>query len=146
MPPFIYKACMCCVSGCDFDNITIGCKSEGDCLCLTGERCLAIDEEMIPFGVMTAQPGEVCKLGLGICSCGIKVPSSLCDHWHRCLCFYSAASFPCGEQNYLDAPHCACCFLSCAPKCGCVQPPSKEIPVKLSHNGYGAPDIDGMAR
>merc|ERR1711957_796345 len=53
---------------------------------------------------------------------------------HACFCCYKVSSFPCSER-FLDKCVCACCFLSCAPKCGCcVEPPTCPALDKLRSN------------
>lgn len=143
MPGITFNACIVTHEGFDFDNIVLGCKEESECLCLFGESCLATDESMLPIGVLNTKDGEICKVGLGICTRGLKKPERVCDSWNRCLCFYNAASFPLTEQTVVSEYHCAYFLLSCLPKFGCCAAPAKEVPTKLSLGGYGAPQAEG---
>jgi len=140
MAPMTVSACCCCHSGCDFENITLCCVHKGECLCCTGDGCLASGEQMLGPGMITnKENGECCKLGLGCCSCGLKTPSVLCDSWGRCLCFYGAESFPMGADKAVDAMICAVYCLQCAPTCGCCQAPGKAVPTSLAAKPAGSP-------
>ena len=80
MPVKVCDACICCFDGCDFDNVMIGYGHKGDCLCLTGESCLALGEEHLGVGMVTNENNkECCKLGLFCCTLGLKTPDKLCS-------------------------------------------------------------------
>ena len=130
MPPCQVSAFICGWQACDLENITLCCKGGGECLCCVGEHCLDPKEPPLGPGMIT-KDGEICKLGLFCCSCGLKAPEVCCNSFDRCLCCSEAASFPFGEDKYVTQPHCAYCCIMCLPECGCCKPPGKDAPTML---------------
>jgi len=66
----------------------------------------------------------ICKLGAPCCYYGLKVPTVCVKAKGEMLCFKVAASLP-FLKGFVDGPTCACCFFSCAPNVGFLQPPTK---------------------
>lgn len=128
----MFEACCCAYTAVDIKNIELGCRSEENCLCLHHSFCLSVNAESLGFGLTTdKEKGEFFKIGLGFCDFGIVKPSSLCSSAASVLCFQEVCSLPCSE-DYVDKFVCACCFISCAPKCGvCVEPPECPALYKL---------------
>jgi hypothetical protein len=148
MPPCMGSAFICGWQACDMDNITVCCIGKSECLCCVGEHCLAKDEKPLGMGMVTAD-GEICKLGLNCCTCGLKQPQVCCNTFERCLCCSSAESFPMTPDSYVSVPHCAYYCLACAPECGCCVAPAKDLPIDLKGTmpePKGAPAGTEMAR
>jgi hypothetical protein len=77
MPAKICDACICCIDGCDFENIVLGCKGKGQFCCIVEEACLAPGEDSLGVGCVTnADNNECCKLGLLCCAVGLKSPDT----------------------------------------------------------------------
>jgi len=148
MPACVESACFCCWSGCDFDNCKIGCGQKTECLCLVQEFCVAAGEDSLGLGCITnADNKEVCKLGLGCLAVGLKVPDKLCAGAGYQCCYKGVQSFPL-HKDYVESVVCACCFLSCAPECGCCAdaPKSNALEGPLSKYAYDEVVTNAMDR
>jgi hypothetical protein len=117
---FMFSGCICCFNGCDFDNIMLCCKGSRECLCLVNEHCLAANVD--PYGIgMVTDEGEICKIGLFCCTCGLKIPEVLCMGVTQCLCLVEVQSFP-FDPAYVAEPVSACVLFQCLPEVGCAKP------------------------
>ncbi|KAL1525076.1 hypothetical protein AB1Y20_019949 [Prymnesium parvum] len=97
----------------------------------TAKACCAVDEKLLCPFLMEPDMGECCVLGCGLCTYGLKVPSTCCNSWSRCLCFVSAESFPCTDSAWVEACMCASYGINCAPQCGCCSAPKSAIPTMI---------------
>lgn len=120
MPAFMCEACICCYSGCDFEDITIGCEGEGQELCLIGRSCCMAGKNPYEVGLNKTSDNGICMISLYCCELGLKVPTTCCESQAKCLCMRQAAAFP--FTGPVPAPVCACCAFQCAPNSGCMQP------------------------
>lgn len=115
MAPRVCSACICGYNAIDFDvlnNTTCCYKGASECLCLTNERCLALDEEPLGWGMVTNPANkELCKLGLFCCTCGIKEIEVLCAGVEKLLCFSAAQSLPFKAEWGVPQCLCSVCFL-----------------------------------
>ena len=135
------SACICCYAACDMTDIKILCVEEGEQLCCFMKGCFAAGEPVLGPGMIEAdkEKGEMCNLGLGCCSIGLKSPKVLCKGESHCLCIKQAASFP-FDNDYV--PNCVCAYgcLQCAPECGCCKSPySKAWLEEYEKKQGGAP-------
>ena len=102
MAPFVCNAFFGYVDGCDWKYIPVCCKGQGEVLCVTTDFCCTCDERSLgPSCVPDWAKGECCNFGLLCCSIGCKAPTSCCNSWCRCLCFYNVVTCPCGKGKYL---------------------------------------------
>lgn len=123
MSNYLCNACICYYNSIDTKDIKIGIVNKTDCLCLVNDCCLAVDTESLGVGMVTA-PDEICKVGLAVCTLGLKKPTTCIAAAQHCLCIKEAVSFP-FDKDYVPSFTCAYCFLSCAPEFGCaVQAPA----------------------
>jgi hypothetical protein len=114
-----------------------------------------MNQESLGFGMVTNESdGEFCKIGIPICTIGLKTPSVLCGSVQQCLCFAGAESFPCND-DYVPACVCALYGWNCAPKCGCCSPAPPSIKLKKlilqglrTPSGFvgDAPHVEAMER
>lgn len=145
MAPKLCTAFLCTYQACDFDDCIVLCKGSDECLCLVSEHCLALGEESLGIGMVTNEAqGEICKIGIGICTCGLKQPKVLCAGVDQVCCIVGAQSLP-FDDAYVGKPVCAYCCLACAPECGCcVNAPasSKLGDLKLTGQHMAAPGAD----
>ena len=77
-----------------------------------------------PFGigmVTNESNGEICKLGMFCCTCGLKKPQVLCVGASQFLCLAQVQSYP-FNKDYVAEPLCAYCFSQCLPEMGCFNP------------------------
>jgi hypothetical protein len=120
-------AWICCYTACDWEDFVCCCKCSGDCLCLRCGYCLAVGADSLVCGMTTnAKKGECCKIGLGICECGLVNPQVLCMYAEQCMCCQRVGALP-FHDDYLPECVCAYYFIQCAPECGCcVKPPHCE--------------------
>ena len=88
---------------------------------------------------MIQDAGTICKLGLAICTIGLKKPDVLCLSDGTCLCAHTAAAFP-FKAGVVNGFICAVCCLQCAPNMGCAQPPT------AMGGAAPAPDTEVMQR
>ena len=88
----VYSACVCCYSSCAFGDLMIGCREDGECLCIQSKFCLGVSEPF-PIGMIKEEP-FICKVGLPCCTLGLKMPEVLCSGASQCLCIKQAASLP----------------------------------------------------
>jgi hypothetical protein len=114
MAPIVCGACLCGYNAIDFDLNNMIClyKGASECLCLTNERCLALDEEPLGLGMVTNSANkELCKIGLFCCTCGIKQIEVFCAGAEQFLCFSAAQALP--FKADWGVPHllCSVCFL-----------------------------------
>merc|ERR1719356_955827 len=122
MPEFVFSACICNYTACDFDNIpgTLLCKGREECLCIEEKFCCATNVEHYPIGLIK-EDGFLCKIGLPCCTCGLKIPDKLCLGEGNCLCCRAAAALPFTDP--VSAPVCAICAFSIIPEMGFMKPP-----------------------
>ena len=139
MAPCMVKACICCHTTCDFDDITICCKNAGECLCCLCEKCCAAGEESKGCGCPDKKDGECCRIACPCCASACKSPQVLCAGGGSCLCCWHAASFPFSE-DFVPSFVCALICLQCAPECGCCKPPPYSK-VLDKPKGGGAPTV-----
>ena len=146
MAPKDYKtvgACMCFYSAIDLTDIKVCCVSEGEELCCFGKYCCAAGEAVLGPGPIEADKdkGEICHLGCGCCSCGLKTPAVCCKGRQSCLCFKGAAALP-FDDEYVPAPVCAFCpGIQLMPNPGCCTPPfsQKWLDEHKDLDGVGGP-------
>ena len=119
-------------------DITVGCASKGECLCVAEECCLSASTKPFQVGVIKEDP-FVFKLGLPCCTCGVKKPSVLCLGAQECLCVRQGMAFPFADP--VPGPICAVCCIQCLPNMGVFKPPGGNSKV-----GPGAPDTASMER
>ena len=116
MPNYLFKAFICTHCSFDTDDVLVGCQGTDELLCLTHDCCLAVNGK--PYGVgMVTESGDICRIGLYICTCGLKVPTTLCAGAGQLLCIKNAEALP-FDSDYLDGPVCACCFIKLYPTNG----------------------------
>jgi len=113
----LYSATICCFSEVDTDDILMGCKGQGECLCTHQQFCLAAKEEKFEVGMLKE---GICGIGLPCCKYVLKKPEVLTLSEQKCLCFRSASAFPFKEP--VPAPVCAICFFSLLPEVGFMKP------------------------
>ena len=126
MSNYICNGCICLYSSVDTKDIKLGLKESSECLCLTHDCCLALNEDSLGVGMIT-QSGEICKLGLFVCTLGLKKPTTLCAGSEHCLCLKSAGSLP-FDSSYVGSPVCAICFVQLHPDIGVL----KQAPSSLA--------------
>jgi len=121
MPEFMFSACICQYTSCDFGNIpgTLLCTGSNECLCIEEKFCCAAGEKF-PIGVIKDE-GFILKLGLPCCTCGLKMPDKLCLAEQACLCMKMAAALP--FTGPVSKPVCAICAFSLMPEMGFMTPP-----------------------
>ena len=96
-----------------YHAVLIGCNSTNEFLCCAHDCCLSVNGK--PFGVgMVTKPGDICRLGLYVCTYGIKKPTLCCAGAEQFLCIKSASSLP-FESGFVDRPICAFCFIKLYP-------------------------------
>ena len=136
------NACICCYDAIDLTDIKVLCVSEGEQCCIFSKTCLAAGEDVLGPGMIEVDKdkGEICHLGLGCCSCGLKTPSVLCKGRQSCLCMKSAAAFP-FDDEYVPGPVCAVYGCQCLPNGGCCTPPfsQKWLDEHKDFEGVGGP-------
>ena len=122
------------------DNIIMGCKGEGEQLCCKGSHCCAAGEPMKRIGCVNPKDELFCiQCGLPCCEGGLIKPRLCVSSDGRCLCFRSAAAFPCTDDSAVPAMICAVFFVKCCPApSGILQPP---FPPK-----GGAPEVQSVER
>ena len=125
----MYSAFICQWSGFDLDDIMIGCKGEGEFICLKQGCCCAANADKYDTGLTAPSPLDMmlCKIGLPCCFYGIKMPNKFldpcCAGESQCFCLKAAQALPFGGP--VPSPVCAVCFLACLPQFGCcVEPPA----------------------
>lgn len=117
------NACICCYDACDFEDFVFFCAGSSDCLCIRQAGCCAIGYNPLGCGLVTNESrGEICKIALFCCECGIVNPSTLCSCAQQCLCCQEVASLP-FHKDYVSAPVCAYYGIQCCPVCGCCAAP-----------------------
>ena len=141
MAPCMYYACICCHETCDFDDITMGCKGGGEFLCCVAEDCCAAGEESKGVGMVEKKDGEFCRLALPCCVRALKTPTVLAAGGGSCLCIWEACSFPFSE-DFVPEMVCACCFFSCKPNTGFMQPPPYSKALDKPKGGPQAADMN----
>ena len=117
----MYSACICCYTAFNFEDLMIGCREDGECLCLQSKCCLGVGEAF-PIGIIK-EDGFIIKCGLPCCTYGLKMPEVLCLGAGQCLCIKSAAALP--FKDPVPAPICAVCCIQCMPNGGIMKPASK---------------------
>jgi hypothetical protein len=140
-----FSACCCYYNAVDFTDIKLLCVGEGEQCCIFAKSCLAAGEPMLGPGMIPKNPekhgdGEICNLGCGCCSYGLKKPQVCIKSRQQCLCCTSAASFPFDDEfvpNFVCAVYC----LQCAPECGCCKSPYSAAHLQKLEQG-GAPAIE----
>ena len=139
------NACICCYDAIDLTDIKVLCVSEGEQCCIFSKTCLAAGEDVLGPGMIEVDKdkGEICNLGLVICSYGLKTPAVCCKGRQSCLCYKSVAAFP-FDDEYVPAPVCAgipCPGFQCTPNPGCCTPPysQKWLDEHKELDGVGGP-------
>lgn len=110
----VYSGCCCSYSllYCDMPGC-IGCSGNEECLCYGEEWCLDLSHPPI---LCEKKDGQCCQLGLYICGCYLKNPSTCIKSASHCCCTVGECSFP--PESHVPCI-CANYGLMCAPKCGC---------------------------
>ena len=154
MAPKDYKTfagTICCYQAFDFTDIKVLCVSEGEQCCIFSKTCLAAGEDVLGPGMIEVDKdkGEICNLGLGICSYGLKTPAVCCKSRQSCLCIKSAAAFP-FDDDFVPGPVCAgipCPGFQCMPQAGCLVPPysQKWLDEHKELDGVGGPAASDAA-
>lgn len=108
----LYTATCCCFSALytDFPAL-VGCSGKNECLCIEEEFCAKLGTPIIPIKFETGN-GYICKLGLAICSCGLKMPTICLKGKGQCCCFVSQAALPPDNDVPLMCAICFFCFIS----------------------------------
>eukprot|EP00164_Ancoracysta_twista_P004197 GFYU01005648.1.p1 GENE.GFYU01005648.1~~GFYU01005648.1.p1 ORF type:complete len:150 (+),score=45.50 GFYU01005648.1:62-451(+) len=114
---FVCGACICCFSAIDLKNILIGCRGEGDCLCLTEKFCIAANESGYEVGFLKE---GICKISCFCCQIGLKKPEVLVKAENKCLFIRNGAAFPFADP--VNRAVCAVCALRLLPSVGCMKP------------------------
>lgn len=129
----------------DPDNCVSGCRGTSECLCIVGDTCCAVGDACYPFGVVT-QPTDICRLGCGCCTLGLRSPRFCQARASQMCCLNSVCSFP-YHNDYVPTCVCARCFLTCAPTCGCCKsPPISYKLIEVQTRGKGGPQTEFMER
>jgi hypothetical protein len=139
-------ACCCQYTAFDFSDIKLLCVDEEEFLCIFAKGCLAAGEPVLGPGMIppVEEKGEICNLGCGCCSYGLKKPSVCVKGRSHCLCIQSAKALPCDEE-FVPAFVCAAYCLQCAPTCGCCKSPYSQEwldAYETTQGGGGAPAIE----
>merc|ERR1719274_311887 len=102
------NACICCYQALDLADIKLLCVSEGEQCCIFSKTCLAAGEDVLGPGMIEVDKdkGEICNLGLGICSYGLKTPAVCCKSRQSCLCYKTVAALP-FDDDFVPGPVCA---------------------------------------
>jgi len=125
MSNYLCNACICFYTSIDVKDIKLGCRESSECLCITRDCCLALNTDSLGLGMVTGS-GEICKVGLGVCTCGLKKPTILCAQAAHCLCIKEAGSLP-FDSSYVGGPVCSICFIKLHPEIGILkQAPSSS--------------------
>ena len=119
MSNYLCNACVCCYTSIDTKDIKLVYKESNECLCLTQDCCIAMNEESLGLGLVTGS-GDICKIALGFCSLGLKKPTILCAAAQHCLCLKSAASVP-FDSAFVGEPLCSICFVKLYPEIGVLK-------------------------
>ena len=87
--------------------------------------------------------GEICNLGLVVCSYGLKTPAVCCKSRQSCLCVKAAAALP-FDDDFVPGPVCAgipCPGFQLMPQAGCLVPPysQKWLDEHKDLDGVGGP-------
>ena len=84
--------------------------------------------------------GEICNLGLVVCSYGLKTPAVCCKSRQSCLCVKNAAALP-FDDDFVPGPVCAVYGCQCMPNGGCCTPPysQKWLDDHKDLDGVGGP-------
>ena len=125
------NACICCYQALDFADIKLLCVSEGEQCCVFSKTCLAAGEDVLGPGLIEADKdkGEICHLGLVVCSYGLKTPAVCCKSRQSCLCVKAAAALP-FDDDFVPGPVCAgipCPGFQLMPQAGCLVPPYSQV-------------------
>lgn len=121
MVNYLFEACICAYTSCT-DDLLVGCSGSEECLCMNSAFCLAANKKDLGIGMVT-ESDEICKIGLYICNCGLKKPTTCCAGASKCLCLTQAMSLP-FDKDYVASPVCAFCFVQLYPELGVL----KEAP------------------
>ena len=121
------NACICCYQALDLADIKLLCVSEGEQCCIFSKTCLAAGEDVLGPGMIEVDKdkGEICNLGLVVCSYGLKTPAVCCKSRQSCLCLKSAAALP-FDDEFVPGPVCAVYGCQCMPNGGCCTPPFSQ--------------------
>ena len=154
MAPKDYKtfgACICCYNAIDLTDIKVLCVSEGEQCCIFSKTCLAAGEDVLGPGMIEVDKdkGEICNLGLGICSYGLKTPAVCCKSRQSCLCYKTVAALP-FDDDFVPGPVCAgipCPGFQLMPQAGCLVPPysQKWLDEHKDLDGVGGPAASDAA-
>lgn len=91
----------------------VGCSSQYECLCIGEEFCFS---PYHPPLLCERKDGQICQIGLYLCSIYLKTPTICCKGGGHCCCSMGECSFP-------PEPHMpflvAAYGLMCFPKIGC---------------------------
>ena len=113
MPNYLFKASICTHCSLDTDDILGGCQGTDEFLCLAHDCCLAVNGT--PYGVgMVNESGDICRIGLYVCTCALKKPTTCCAGAGQFLCLKNASSLP-FDNDFVSEPICACCFIKLYP-------------------------------
>lgn len=63
---------------------------------------------------MVTESGDICRIGLFVCTAGLKKPTTLCAGAEQFLCIKNASSLP-FDSDFVDKPICAICFIKLYP-------------------------------
>jgi hypothetical protein len=144
----VFTGCICCWTGCKPKQFLLGCKHETEELCIKSTCCCVVSGAAKPISC-TCTPkdkGNLCKLSLYVCDCGLKVPDKCFSLESQCVCCTQAAAFPLGGP----VPQCVCavCFCRLAPgKPGFLMlSPTPPGGGQSMIGCGGAPMVDEMAR
>ncbi|KAJ1455875.1 hypothetical protein M885DRAFT_518740 [Pelagophyceae sp. CCMP2097] len=134
----------CCLVGLLCDPSCIGCMGKSECLCLTHEVCLKANTKPL---LCDTPPGDICQVGLGLCSVGLKKPTTCCKGQEQLCCVVEMAAFP--TDNDVPAT-CALYGLMCFPKVGCCVKLGDLKKAKIAQGGApeapdGAPEAPAIA-
>ena len=127
----MFKAFICNYVACDIANITPGCKSEAEELCIGVEFCCIAGEQ--PKGVgMLEDDTKLCTLGCHCVKYYLKIPTTCIEGKSECLCIRAGAALPFGGP--VPTPVCACCAFTLLPAQGLFLPPPTPGP------SFGTPE------
>ena len=145
------NACICCYQALDFADIKLLCVSEGEQCCIFSKTCLAAGEDVLGPGMIEVDKdkGEICNLGLVVCSYGLKTPAVCCKSRQSCLCIKAAAALP-FDDDFVPGPVCAgipCPGFQLMPQAGCLVPPysQKWLDDHKDLDGVGGPAASDAA-
>ena len=105
-----YQATICVYSSLTTE-IVPGCASNGTCLCLEEQWCLAAGKKAIGMGLVK-DDNAIFKVALPCCSMGLIKPKVCVAGSGECLCVKSAGSLPFNDA-FVPSPMCTICFIQC---------------------------------